>query len=700
MERTVFRACNLCEAICGLEIRVDADGTITSIRGDRDDPFSRGHICPKALALDDVHRDPDRLRRPQLRQADGSFAEIGWAEAFDVAASKIRALQAAHGHDTIAVYLGNPNVHNYGTLLFGPPLLRLLRTRFRYSATSVDQLPHHLASRLMFGHSSFLPVPDLDHTQYFLIFGGNPAVSNGSMMTAPDVKKRLKAVRARGGRVVVVDPRRSESAEIADRHHFLRPGTDAFLLLAMIHTLIAEDLIDCGRLRDLTRGLDELPSLVAGFAPELVESVCGVEADAIRQLAREFAAAPAAVAYGRMGASTQEFGSLAIWLINVLNVITGNLDREGGAMFPNPAVDLAHFGHSAGKFGRWHSLVRGLPEFGGELPVATLAEDLEHADGPRALITIAGNPVLSTPNGPRLEAALEKLDFQLAIDIYINETTRHADLILPPTAALEHDHYDLIFNALAIRDVARFSEAVFEPGPEARHDWQILLELTRRLDPEPDPKTSSQREFAAAAGPAGLLDLALKQGPYGLSLEQLRAAPHGLDLGPLTEALPQRLPQDAIDLCPDHLITDLERLAARRSGIEAEAKGLVLIGRRHLQSNNSWLHNSERLLKGKERCTLLIRPDDAASRSLEAGARARVRSRVGVVEVQVEISDEVMPGVVSLPHGWGHQRPGVGWRVAAQTPGPSINDLTDDQRVDALTGNAAFSGLPVEVELA
>jgi anaerobic selenocysteine-containing dehydrogenase len=704
-----YRACNLCEAICGLEIRVE-DGDITSIRGDDDDPFSRGHVCPKAVALQDVHHDPDRLKRPLRRipgenGGDDRWEEIGWNEAFDLAASRLRAVQDEHGRDAVGFYLGNPNVHNYGNLLYGPPLLRALKSKNRFSATSVDQLPHHFAAYFMFGHQLLLPVPDLDRTGYLLILGANPAVSNGSLMTAPDVKKRLKAIRERGGRIVVIDPRRTETAKLADRHFFIRPGTDALLLMALLHTVFEEDLAGSGspapdRLAQHADGLDEVRRAAEAFAPERVAGAVGIAAADVREIAREFCAAPAAVCYGRMGASTQEFGALCNWLINAFNFVTGNLDRPGGAMFTKPAVDLVARGHGGGSFGRWKSRVRGLPEFGGELPVSALAEEiLTPGEGQvRALVTSAGNPVLSTPNGRRLEEALAGLDFMVSIDFYLNETTRHAHLILPPTAALEHDHYDVVFHVLAIRNTARYSPPLFDPEEGTRHDWQILHELRKRLDPDKSLRARAER-WVMGRGPRLLLDLALRSGSTSLTVKKLEKAPHGVDLGALEPCLPGRLktPDGRIDLAPELLVEDVGRLRKHLEALDG-GSSMVLIGRRQVQSNNSWMHNYERLMRGKDRCTLLIHPDDAARLGIADGGKAAVSSRVGRVEAPVELTDAIMPGVVSLPHGWGHHRPGIRLATAAGRPGVSLNDLTDEQRVDALCGNAAFSGVPVTVE--
>ncbi len=704
-----YRACNLCEAICGIVIETDRTGAIQSIRGDRDDPFSRGHICPKAVALQDVHNDPDRLRHP-VRRTDNGFQRIGWDEAFDEVGERLQQVQREHGANAVGVYVGNPTVHNYGSLLFGIPLLKALGTKNRYSATSVDQLPHHFAAHQMFGHQLLIPIPDVDRTDFLLIIGANPAVSNGSLMTAPGIKDRIKAVRTRGGKVVVVDPRQTRTAKLADQHLFIRPGTDAALLAALLHTLFDEDRVDLGRLASFTDGLDTVREQVRAFSAERVSAMTGIEAEAIRALARGFAAAPSAVCYGRIGTCVQAYGGLSQWLVNVLNIVTGNLDQPGGAMFTQPAVDLVARGYGRGSYGRWRSRVRSLPEVGGELPVSALAEEITHpGDGQiRALVTSAGNPVLSTPNGSQLERALSELDFMVSIDFYCNETTRHADIILPPTASLEHDHYDLIFNLLAVRDVARYSPPLTQPAADTRHDWQIFDELERRLGPQ-DARSRARRSVTRRLGPRGILAGLLRFGPRGagwkpfgsgLTLKKLESAVHGLDFGPLASVFPDRLRtrRQRIVLAPELMINDLERLRkALDDALGVEASELLLISRRSVRSNNSWLHNSARLMRGADRCTLQVHPTDAARRGLEDGGRATVRSRTGAVEVPVEITERIMPGVVCLPHGWGHDRKDVALQVARRTPGASVNDLTDDQRVDALTGNAAFSGVPVDI---
>ncbi len=745
-----YRACNLCEAICGIEIRSSRQQAaekletpnskletrnLLDIRGDKDDPISRGYICPKAVALQDLHYEKDRLKYPVRRTPHG-WQRLGWDEAFDEVAQNLKRIHAVHGRSSIATYLGNPTVHNYGALLFAPGFLRSLHTRNRFSATSVDQLAHHLSAYLMFGHQLLLPVPDLDRTKFFLILGANPAVSNGSMMTAPGMSRRLQEIRQRGGKVILIDPRFTETARLADRHLFIKPGTDVLLLLALLHVVFDEGLSRLGPLAAFTKGVALIGNLVAEFPPDRVASITGIDSEQIRLLAREFAAAESAVCYGRIGVSTQEFGGVCQWLINVLNIVTGNLDRPGGAMFTLPAFDPITAPESLaprGSFARWHSRVRKLPEFSGELPVVTFAEEIL-TEGPgqiKALVTSAGNPVLSTPNGHELDRALAGLEFMASIDPYINETTRHAHIILPPSSSLEHEHYDVAFHLLAVRNTTKFSPALFEPDGETKHDWEILVELQTRMEHDGvfanllgRVKRKLIKQFF---GPERILDLGLRFGPYGaklnpfskgLTLRKLKKAVHGIDLGPLSSCLPGRLrtSDKHIELAPDVLVQDVERVKAklidwdrgrpaRQPSLLSSPNGshdsngdLLLIGRRQLRSNNSWMHNSQRLLRGKPQCTVLMHPTDAAQRHLRPGQNVSVRSRVGSVVVPIEISEEMMPGVVSIPHGWGHGRQGIELEVAQQHAGESINDVTDELTIDALCGTAAFNGTWVAVE--
>ncbi|MCQ4243366.1 molybdopterin oxidoreductase family protein [Stutzerimonas stutzeri] len=690
------RACHLCEAICGLSIET-RNAQILSIKGDPQDSFSRGHICPKAVALQDIQNDPDRLRQP-MRRVGSEWHAIEWEEAFTLAAERLADIRERHGNNAVAVYQGNPSVHNYGLMTHSNYFLGLLKTRNRFSATSVDQLPHHLTSLMMYGHGLLIPIPDIDHTDFMLILGGNPLASNGSIMTVPDVEKRIRALQARGGKLVVVDPRRSETAAIADQHLFVRPGEDAALLFGLLNTLFDEQLIRTSHLP--VEGVDELRAAVGPFTAEAMSPRCGVPAEQIRQLARDFAAADKAVCYGRMGISTQAFGTLCQWLVQSINLVSGNLDRVGGALCTQPAVDLVA-NTSGGHFNRWQSRVSGLPEYGGELPVSALAEEMliEGEGQVRALVTVAGNPVLSTPNGRQLEQALDGLEFMLSVDFYINETTRYADLILPPTAPLEHDHYDTTFNVFAVRNVTRFNEAVLPKPAGALHDWEIFVGLATA--------------FAARIGtdlkptlpPEQIIDSGLRAGPYGdgsasgLSVSRLRDYPHGLDLGPLQPNLAARLKTAShhVQAAPPLFLGDIQRFACAAPLATGQ---LLLIGRRHVRSNNSWMHNYHRLVKGKPRHQLLMNPADLDRLGLLDGQRVKVRSRVGMIEVDVAASDEMMPGVVSLPHGWGHGRPGVQLEIATRLPGASANDLTDERHLDVLSGNAALNGVPVWVEAA
>jgi len=735
--RTVYRTCSLCEATCGLELQVEGD-RVVRVRGDENDVFSRGYICPKGVAIAGVHEDPDRLRKPLVKR-DGVHVETSWDEAFSEIERRLLPIIEQGGRNAVAAYLGNPTVHNLAGTFYVRPVLKALGTRNIYSASTVDQMPKHVSSGMLFGSPGAIPVPDLDRTDFLLMLGANPLESNGSLCTAPDFPGRLKAIQARGGRIVVVDPRVTRTAKAADEHVFIRPGTDAMLLVGMMHTLFDEGLVDLGTVADSVNGLAEVELAVKPFSPERVSAHCGVDPQTIRRLARELAETEKAVAYGRIGIHTVAFGTLASWATDVLNILAGNLDRPGGSMFPMSATSRA--GKSAGgrgfSTGRWKSRVRELPEVMGEFPVATLADEIETpGEGQvRALLTIMGNPALSTPDSGRLEAALEDLEFMVSVDIYCNETTRHADVILPPPSLLERGHCDTSFANLSVRNVINYSPPVFEPtGPTEANilarlalvlggqgaqadpaliDSMLLGGLLESHAANPDSALHGQGVDELAAeqegrpGPEALLDIMLRAGPYGeaseesaepLSLERLEDNPHGIDLGPLLPRVPAVLstPSARIELMTDALAGELDRLDQALAA--ATTEGLLLVGRRHLRSNNSWMHNVPSLVSGQARCTLQMHPEDAAERGLEHGDLADLASRVGRVRAPVEITGDIMPGVVSLPHGWGHDQPGVRMQTAASQPGVNSNTLTDGEMLDNLSGNAVLNGIPVVVE--
>ncbi|MGN9785002.1 molybdopterin-dependent oxidoreductase [Nonomuraea sp. ZG12] len=720
MTSTVHRTCPLCEAVCGLTLILDDGGHVTSVRGDQDDPFSKGFICPKGASLGKLDEDPDRLSRPLVREGD-LWREVGWDEAFAAVKRGLDQVVARHGRQSTGIYLGNPSAHTMAGALYGAPLIRALGTRNIFSASTADQMPKHVASGLMFGHPLAIPVPDLDRTDFLLMLGANPLESNGSLCTAPDFPGRLRALRERGGRLVVVDPRRTRTARLADEHVFVRPGTDAYLLFGLVHTLFAEDLT---RVSGPVNGLDQVREAAKHFPPDVVARRTGVPAEVIVRLARELAGARTAAVYARIGTCTTEFGTLAQWLVDVLNVLTGNLDRPGGAMFAKPATE------SGGRrrpytVGRWKSRVRGLPEANGELPVATLADEIETpGDGQiRFMVTVAGNPVLSAPHGDRLDRAFAGLDFMVCVDPYLNETTKHADVILPPPRVLQAGHYDFALLGLAVRNYTRYSPPLL-PLDGQPSEAQILARLTMiasGLEGDLDEFLIGQllakavetpgsgvegREVAelraALDGRTGAelrLDLMLKLGPYGewagkgdLSLRKLLDNPHGLDLGPLRPRLPEvlRTASGLVELAPPQLIEDVERLRAR---LEEEPPEIVLIGRRHLRSNNSWMHNVRALVGGSNTCTLQIHPADVARLGLSG--EAVVRSAKGELTVALEPTDTIMPGVVSLPHGWGHA--GSAQAVAAAHAGVSVNALTDESAIDIPSGNAVFNGVPVSI---
>ncbi len=738
---THYHQCTICEAACGLELEVEGR-EVLSIRGDAEDVFSHGYVCPKGAALRELDADPDRLRQPLVRRG-GSHVPVSWDEAFETIERGLRPLIDAHGNDALGIYLGNPVAHSTALVIYSQAILTGFQTRNRFSASTVDQIPKQVASGLMFGTSLSVPIPDIDRSRYLLMLGANPMASNGSLFTAPDFRGRARKLRARGGRLVVVDPRRSETARIADEFVSIRPGTDALLLAGMVHTLFAENLVALGSLEEWTVGVAEVQHAIAAFSPEVASERCGIPAGVIRRLARELAAADGGCVYGRIGTTTTEFGTTASWLVDVLNVLTGQLDRPGGAMFPKAAALAANTRGTPGSGGgirlhRHRTRVRGAVEVLGEFPCACLAEEIE-TPGPgqiRALLTIAANPAVSTPNSRRLGAALESLDFMVSVDFYLNETTRHADVVLPGLSPLEQSHYDIIFPQLSVRNWARYSPPVFEPPPGAPEEWQTLLRLLGILlgqGPKPDVdaldemviglqvqgevRTSGspiegrdpQEIIAALAlrrGPDRIVDLALRSGPYGdhfgarpggLSLSLLEAKPHGVDLGALEPRVPEvlRTPSGRIELAPELLIGDLERLAA---SLAEPAPELVLVGRRHVRSNNSWMHNLPMLAKGPARCTLMLHPRDAAARGIGDGAMVRVTSRVGSVLASAEVTEDIAPGVLSLPHGWGHDQPGTRMAVAGERPGTNSNVLTDEAVLDPISGTAVLNGIPVDLE--
>ncbi len=729
-ESTHHRICPLCEACCGLEIKV-RDGKVTSIRGHDSDVFSAGYICPKGVALKELHDDPDRLRTPLIKRG-GEFVEASWDEAFAEIALRLPPLLAKHGRDAAAMSVGNPSAHKIGLLLYFSRLAKALGSRNVFSASTLDQMPKQLSSGLMFGHWLSIAVPDIARCDFLLVLGANPMASNGSLWTVPDFKGKARTMQARGGQLVVIDPRRTETAAMANAHHFIRPGADVFLLLGLVHTLFDEKLVKLGRIAPFVAGLAALEAAVQAFSAETVAARCGIDATVIRALARQLAGTERAAVYGRIGTCTQEFGTLASWLVDVLNVLTAHLDEAGGAMFPKAAAFASNTAGKPGSgrgivTGRHHSRVSGAPEVFGELPMSCLAEEIETpgAGQIRALITVASNPVLSSPNGARLARALDSLDFMVSLDIYLNETSRHADVILPGLSPLEEMHYDVAFPQLSWRNHARYSAPVFAAPAGQPAEWETLLRLSAIVSGKCAGSSARQIDdeyFAADAnklfgdqaqavvdatqglsGPDRLLELALRSGPYGdqfgrqpdgLTLARVQAAPDGIDLGELQPRIPEmlRTPSGQVELAPPALLQDLERVA---SAIAQPVPDMVIVGRRDVRSNNSWMHNLPLLAKGPFRCTALVNPADAHRLGLADGAMARISNRGRSIEAQVQISDEMMAGVVSLPHGWGHGLPGSRMRLAAERPGANLNALLDEDWRDPLSGNAVLSGVPV-----
>ena len=744
--RVVFRTCPLCEATCGLEITVGPDEQIVRIRGDKDDVFSRGYICPKGSTLKQLHEDPDRLRRPMVKR-DGVHVEVSWEEAWQAVAEGVARTFEKHGRQSFSVYAGNPSAHNLGALIYNGAVYRSIGSHNKFSASTVDQIPKHVAGGYMFGTAQSIPIPDVDHTDLFVMLGANPYESNGSLCTAPDFPGRIEAVRARGGRVVTVDPRNTKTARNSDQWISIRPGTDGLFLAAILNTMFEEGLAKPEpRIAALTNGINELRVAVSGLTAENTSAATGIDADVTRQLARDFCAAPSAVMYGRIGVNTVEFGTLNAWLIDAINVVSGNIDRRGGAMFPLPATGNATTRGSAGRgkgfsIGRGHSRVSGKPEAMGEYPVAVLAEEITTPgeNAIRGFLCLSGNPVLSTPHSKQLDEALSQLEFMVSVDIYLNETSRHADVILPAPSALQKEHCDITFYGLSVRNIANYSPAVFPLDEGQPDEWEILAKLgsilqglgadvpsdaidelmirqliTAAVGTKSSPAHGRDPEeiYALASeggrrGPSRQLDVMLQTGPYGagfganpggLSLQVLLDNPHGVDLGPLEPRIPEMLRTESgrIELAPQLFLDEVARLASRRD--ELAADGMVLVGRRELKSNNSWMHNLNVLTKGSLRCTVHVHPDDAARLGIADGATVRITSRVGSVDVPAEVTADVRAGVVSLPHGWGHSMEGTKMSVAANKPGVNSNILTDHAVLDPLSGNAVLNAIPVTLQ--
>ncbi|OBF95385.1 molybdopterin dinucleotide-binding protein [Mycobacterium sp. 852014-52450_SCH5900713] len=713
--------------MCGLEIQVDG-GRVTSIRGNRDDVWSRGHICPKGVSLAALHDDPDRIRRPMIK-VDGQWQEVSWDAAFRRCTELLTPVIEKYGIGAVTAYTGNPLAHSFSLARYAGVLMGMSGMPITYSPGTVDQWPKNLSSHLMYGLWWNFPVPDIERTDLMVIMGANPAASQGSLLAAPDVMGLIDRIRQRG-KVIVIDPVRTQTAARADEWLPIVPGTDAALLLAVAHTLFDEGLIDPGPHVD---GVDTMRRVAAEWPPERVSAVTGIDEDRIRLLARELAGTEKSVVYGRIGLCNQEFGSLASWLVDVINILTGHFDVPGGAMFPKPAAwsittqPLPGLEGGLPEFGRWRTRVRGAKEVLGQAPVSCMAEEIATpGEGQlKALITVAGNPVLSTPGGDKLDEVLPMLEAMISVDLWLNETTRHADVILPGLSPLEQPHHDDLILLFAIHSIANYSAPVFDPG-DRPHEWEILIRLTGLCTGTPAEDVdvtaiddgffdylaftrrvdgAQIRKLYDQGGPERMLDLTLRTGPFGdqygknpggLTLDLLKANPNGIDFGPMVPQLPDILgtPDKKIRLAPQYLLDDLPRLAAR---MERPAEPLVLVSRRHLRSNNTWLHNVPALMKGKDRCTLLIHPDDAARCGIEDGDVVTVKSDAGEIKVPAEVTDAIKTGVVSMPHGWGHGKPGTRMAVANSSPGANTNVLSLPTFIDEPSGNGALNGIPVTI---
>jgi anaerobic selenocysteine-containing dehydrogenase len=705
--------CRICEAACGLVATVE-DGRVTALRPDPAHPLSWGFACPKGIAMTEVQNDPDRVLSP-LRRVDGRLEPCSWDDAIADIGGRLRSLRDREGLSAAGWYMGNPSAFSSSHPLWVKGFLDAIGSRHYYTASSQDVSNRFAASALLYGSPVVVPIPDLERTSLLLMVGANPLVSHGSLLTAPRIRERLNAIVERGGRVVVADPRRSETAR-AFEHLPVRPDSDAWLLLSLLHVLFAEDRVDRDALRRQARDADWLEDLAARFPPPAAAERSGVAPGRIRELARALSEAEGAAVYGRTGSCLGRFGTLVAYLLDALNVATGNLDRPGGAVFGHAAISLDDVAHRAGlaTYDSHRSRVGDLPEVLGSLPASLMAREItEPGEGQlRALFVSAGNPVLSVPDGRALEAALAELELLVSIDFYVNETAaRHADYVLPATTFLERGDMPLALMGFAVRPYVQWSDPVVEPAGEAREEWEIIDALSRELGVVPLTPAALRRlpgPLARRVTPERLLDLLLRTGPDGdwfglrrggLSLGRLRREPSGVALrdevptGVLRDKV--RHPGGRVRLRHAAIGEEVERLAADGPG-DGEFP-LRLIGLRELRSHNSWMHNSPKLMAGDRSHSARVHPADAERVGVGEGEPLRIVSASGSVEVAARLTDEVMEGVVALPHGWGHAG---GWRRANAAGGVNSNELASaaPEDLEPLAGMAHLNGIPVRLE--
>ena len=706
-----YRTCHLCEAMCGLEIEVE-NNQVLSIKGHKEDIYSKGHICPKGVALKELHEDPNRLKKPVQRTENG-WREISWTAAFDIVEKELKKIRKKDGNDAIATYTGNPTVHNTGTALTLYDTVNAINTKNRYASHSLDSVPVFLVNQMMFGHAMLAPVPDIENLDYFLIIGANPLASNGSFMSTPDIKGKIKRIKEKGGKVVVIDPRKTETAKKASEHYFIKPEMDVLLLLGIINEIFKRDIRRDDPCISYSKGLEDLKQLAQDYPIEIISPLTAISENNILQIVEDLIQSKSPVVYGRLGVNTQRFGTLCQWLITSINVLLGQLDKKGGLLFTLPAIDYVTLMAHESKMFRYKSRLKEYGEIVGEYPTATMAEEmLTPGKGQiKALLSIAGNPARSAPNSTQVEEALQGLDFMVAVDMYINETTQYANIILPPAVGLETMHYSFVLHMVATQNTTKFSPPPLSIDAEQRYDWQIMTELQRRLF-DGNPIKSIQNYITSKISPKRKLDLALKTGPYGiwggrrfkkdgLSLAKLEKIKEGVLLEELKPQLPKRLftSDKKVNLAPDLFVKELENVKTLLSQNKHTDYPFTLIGRRHLRSNNSWMHNLPILQGGSRKCTAMIHPTDAAKLSLSNDQEVEVYSKLGSISIAVEITEDVIPGTISIPHGWGHAGKNIQLDVAQKDQGVNVNKLMDHERLDPLSYNMAFNGHPVGIRI-
>lgn len=717
--------CRICEPLCGMVATVE-DGRLTTLRPDREHPLSSGFACPKGIAFTEVVNDPDRVTKPLRRGPDG-FEEVGWDEALTDIATRLSAVLREHGSGAVGWYMGNPAAFSYSHLVGVIAFIKGIGRHSHYfTASSQDTSSRLLASQFLYGSPLSVPIPDLNRTDLLVMMGANPLVSHGSFLTAPRIKDRLRDITGRGGRVVVIDPRRTETAAEYDWLGIV-PDTDAYLLLSLLQVLFAENIADRPSIESQAHGLDWLRAQAARFTPEVTAATTGIRPDDVRALARTLAETPRAAVYGRFGTCVGRNGTLTTYLIDAVNLVAGNLDTAGGSVFnplriPGQRWAMLLMGAMLRRaYRRKRTRIGGFGSVIGAEPAALMAKEIA-VPGPRqirALFVSAGNPVLSVPNGDELEAATEKLDLMVGLDFYLTETAAHCDYLLPVTTMYERDDFALTFQQFQATPFRQATEAVVAPPGEARSEWAIIDDLMHRMSARTPVFAvlglirRLLRSIGRQLDPRPIADLIIRISEggdrfglrrTGLTFRRLTGDhPHGVVLGPhiRTRVLREVLAyaDRRVHLRHDEIATEIATLSEHE---DSDRYPLRLIGMREPRSENSWMHNSPLLRRGNNReHRALMHSDDAAELGIADRDVVQVTSMTGQIELPVELTADIVRGAVAIPHGYGHKGTGR-WQVANRAGGANVNLLmsSEPEHIEALAGMSQLTGVPISVRKA